>query len=63
MALFHQHAITNNMTESSSIDARNLDGHPEVVQPRARKPGNPVILRAQFDDGGLKPQSSSGLSR
>ncbi|KAF2502575.1 hypothetical protein BU16DRAFT_449555 [Lophium mytilinum] len=54
------------MNESSSIDPRNLDGHLEVIQPRARKPGNPQILRAQFDDGGLRPngalQSSSNVS-
>ncbi|OCK95933.1 sterol O-acyltransferase 1 [Cenococcum geophilum 1.58] len=52
------------MSESTSIDPRN---QPEYLQPRARKPANPQLLRAQFDDGGLKPNGistlpSSGLS-
>ncbi|OCL12459.1 MBOAT-domain-containing protein [Glonium stellatum] len=55
------------MSESTSIDPRNYGGQSEYLQPRARKPANPQLLRAQFDDGGLKPNGistlpSSGLS-
>lgn len=54
------------MFESTSIDPRNRGGQPEYLQPRARKPA-PQLFRAQFDDGGLKPNGiytlpSSGLS-
>ncbi|OCK81288.1 hypothetical protein K432DRAFT_381438 [Lepidopterella palustris CBS 459.81] len=49
------------MPKSTSIDQPNL------LQPRPRKPENPQLLRAQLDDGGLKPnggymQSGSSVS-
>lgn len=55
------------MSESTSIDPRSRGGQPEYLQPRARKPANPQLSQAQFDDGGLKPNGiptlpSSGLS-
>lgn len=64
LAAVHEHEQFFKMSESTSIDPRN---QPEYLQPRARKPANPQLLRAQFDDGGLKPNGistlpSSGLS-
>ncbi|KAF2477005.1 MBOAT-domain-containing protein [Lindgomyces ingoldianus] len=43
------------MADSTSIDARNQDGHTECLQPRARKPGKIELLKPHMSDELLRP--------
>lgn len=54
------------MTSSFSV-GQNVAAD-NILRPRPVKPGNPIVLRAQNEEGGLKPSQgvellSSGVSR
>ena len=51
-----------------SFMASQQNEHDHILRPRAIKPGNPMVLRAQSEDRGLKPNGaaeipSTGVSR
>lgn len=53
--------------KSSSLSVQN-DGTDNILRPRPIQPGNPMVLRAQSEEGGLKPTHGidfmpSGVSR
>ena len=71
------HRIDNPEVDADYIEADGMASfsadqngtHDHILRPRAVKPGNPMVLRAQSQEGILKPPSitgdipNSGLSR
>ena len=49
------------MASTASDQSQNGHGHDHILRPRAVKPGNPQVLRAQSEDQGLRPNGATDI--